>query len=133
MTYSVTWKRPAGLACTGFDLAIRLRCVRNWYSLGCCNQEHVSNTSPLGFPILIAHVVFVSAGFMPPRLPSIRAQSASFELRIVKKIDLAENTRYCQVGLKDATPTLRRCYAPVRATWSTVAIVLDFIWIGFYE
>jgi hypothetical protein len=28
--------------------------------------------------------------------------------RIVKKLDLAENPRYCQAGVKDAIPTLRR-------------------------
>src|SRR5580704_13765441 len=53
MTYSITWKRPAGLVCAESDLAIRLRCVKNWSSLGCCDREDALNTSRLGFPILI--------------------------------------------------------------------------------
>src|SRR5215471_6567408 len=28
--------------------------------------------------------------------------------RIARKLDLAENTRYCQAGFEDAMPTLRR-------------------------
>jgi hypothetical protein len=28
--------------------------------------------------------------------------------RIAKKLDLGENTRYCQAGFEDAMPTLRR-------------------------
>src|SRR6202140_783336 len=79
MTYGTTWKRPARLACTRFDLVIRLRCVRNWCSLGCWRQEHISNTLQPGFSILIVRAVFTSAGFTLPRLPSIRVQCASFD------------------------------------------------------
>src|SRR5215471_10081878 len=53
---------------------------------------------------------------------------------IAKKLDLAENTRYCQAGFEDAMPDVTRRfladvtwrYAPVRATWSSAAIVLRF-------
>jgi glycosyltransferase involved in cell wall biosynthesis len=51
-----------------------------------------------------------------------------------KKLDLAENTRYYQAVFEGAMPTLRgkflrdvtSCYAPVRAAWSSAAMLLRF-------
>src|SRR5215467_7573814 len=56
-----------------------------------------------------------------------------FPSRIVKKLDLAENTRYLRLVSRDAPDVTTRflcdvtwCYAPVRATWSSAAIALRF-------
>src|SRR5262249_62075152 len=63
------------------------------------------------------------------------ARVAKPDTRIVKKLELAENTRYCQAGFEDAMLGVTRRflgdvtwrYAPVRATWSSAAIVLRFL------
>ena len=66
---------------------------------------------------------------------SLRSVPTSWtDARIVKKLDLAENTRYCQASFEDAMPDVTRRFlgdvmwrcAPVRATWSSAAIVLRF-------
>jgi hypothetical protein len=53
---------------------------------------------------------------------------------MVNKLDLAENTRYCQAGCKEAYADVRRgllgdvtwCYAPVRPIRSSAARVFRF-------
>jgi hypothetical protein len=43
----------------------------------------------------------------PPRRTGGFAESACFGVpRMVQKLDLTENTRYCQAGFEDAMPTL---------------------------